>query len=316
MAFKFKRKESTTKALRRLCANRVEAALGYIDECETLEAVHAVRKEIKKLRALLRLMRPGLRGGDFRAAICDLKEAARQFGPARDAHVTFQALDLVLDHFKEQLGPWPFADFRPALRQVCQDEEKRLRRERRPRRVSRILHQMQKRIEGASLRQEGWAVLGTGLKRSYADGRKAWKLVLADPSPENLHNWRKRAKELGYQLGLFCPMWPEQLEAAQRELKALGQYLGDDHDLFMLKTAMLDRYPANASPRELETLCGLIAQRQDELRRQALALGARFYSEKSSTFCLRLSNYWHIWCRHTAKVRGKKRSLSKLKATV
>lgn len=316
MAFKFKRKESTARALRRLCADRVEAALGHIDECEALDAVHDVRKEIKKLRALLRLMRPGLRRRDFSATVCDLKEAARQFGPARDAHVTLQALDLVLNHFKGQLVPRPFADFRPALRQVCQDEEKRLRQERRPRRVSRILRQVQKRFEGTSLRQEGWPVLGTGLKCSYGNGRKAWKLALAAPTPENLHDWRKRVKELGYQLGLFCPMWPEQLEAAQRELKALGQYLGDDHDLFMLTQAVQDRCPAKESRGELELLCGLIAQRQDELRRQALALGARFYAEKPSIFSLRLSNYWHIWYRHTAKARGKKRRVGKLKVEV
>jgi len=316
MAFEFKRKEATTKALRRLCADRVEAALGKIHNCETLDAVHAVRKEIKKLRALLRLMRLGLRRRDFRTAMCGLKKAAQQFGPARDAHVTFQSLDLVLDHFKDQLGPRPFADFRPALHQVCQDEEKRLRRERLPGRVYLILRQVQKRIEGASLSQEGWPVLGTGLKRSYGNGRKALKLALAEPSPENLHDWRKHVKELGYQLGLFCPIWPEQLEAVQRELKALGQYLGDDHDLFMLRTAMLDRYSANASSGELEMLYGLITQRQDELRRQALALGARFYAEKPSRFCQRLGDYWHVWYRRTAKARGKEWKVGKLKVEV
>jgi len=316
MAFKFKRKESTTRALRRLCADRVDTALGQIHEGDTLDAVHAVRKEIKRLRALLRLMQPGLRRGDFRAAMCRLKEAARQFGPARDAHVTVQALDLVLDHFKGQLGPRPFADFRPALRQACRDEEKRLHREHLCRRVSRLLRQVKKRIEGASLRQEGWPVLGAGLKRTYRNGRKAWKLALADLSPKNLHEWRKQAKELGYQLRLLCPIWPEQLEAAQRELTALGQYLGDDHDLFMLTAAVRDGCSAKTSPVELEMLCGLIIQRQDELRRQALALGARFYAEKPSIFCQRLGDYWHVWRRRTAKARGKNRNVGKLKMEI
>lgn len=316
MAFKFKRKESTTKALRRLFTNRVDAAVAHIHECDTLDAVHAVRKEIKKLRALLRLMRLGMRRGDFRAAMCDLKEAAWQFGPARDAHVTFQALGLVLEHFKGQLGPRPFVDFRPALRRVCQEEEKRLRRKRLAARVGRLLRRARKRIEAVSLREEGWPVLGSGVKRSYRNGRKAWQQALAEPTPENLHEWRKQAKELAYQLRLFCPIWPEQLDAVQRELKMLGESLGDDHDLLMLVEAVKNNCTADVPANELEALCALIAQRQDELRCQAFALGARFYSEKPSTFCQRLGDYWHFWCRRTAKARGKKRKVGKLKVQV
>jgi hypothetical protein len=47
----------------------------------------------------------------------------------------------------------------------------------------------------------------------------------------------------------------------------------------------------------LEILNGLIEQRQRELRAAALALGARFYAEKPSTFCDRLGGYWQTWRR-------------------
>lgn len=63
---------------------------------------------------------------------------------------------------------------------------------------------------------------------------------------------------------------------------------------------------------ELEVFCGLIEQRQRELRRVAMALGARFYAEKPSAFCQRLANYWKIWRRRTVKARGKKRKVGKL----
>ena len=49
-----------------------------------------------------------------------------------------------------------------------------------------------------------------------------------------------------------------------------------------------------------------------ELRSAAMALGARFYSEKASAFRRRLGHYWNIWCRRTAKVAGKKRKVGKL----
>lgn len=312
MSFKFKRKENTTDALHRLCASRVDAATRHVEKCETLEAVHRVRKEIKKLRSLLQLTRSGLRKSDYRRAARDIKQAAGYLAPARDAHVIFAAIGIVIEHFKEQLGNRPFADFKPALRKVCDEEELRLRKEHLPERVSRVLGRMQKNLDGAKLREEGWPVLCAGVKRSYADGRVAWKLALSGPAPENLHEWRKEVKKLWYQLRLLRPIWPEQLDAACSELKTLSEYLGDDHDLFMLQEAVREKCSAEVRASELELLCGLIGQRQAELRRAAMALGARFYAEKPSAFCERLGNYWQLWCRRTIRAGGKKRKIGKL----
>lgn len=310
MAYKFKRKESTTKALRRLYTEHIEDAIGQIKECHRLDAVHGVRKEIKKLRALLQLMESGMRRTDFRSMTRNLKKAARYFGPARDAHVTSQALGLVMEHYRRQLGPRQFADVRPVLREACREQEKHLHEQRLPERVTRILNAAQKHVTNVTLREEGWAVIGAGIKRSYAAGRSTWKVALEKPKPQNLHEWRKQVKQLGYQLGLLCPIWPEQLQAAENELKKLGEYLGDDHDLFMLKEAM--NCAADARPEELELLAGLIEQCQNELRLAAMALGARFYSEKPSTFSQRLGLYWKIWCQRAAKVAGKKHKVGKL----
>ena len=59
MPFRFKRKESVTKAVRRLCCERIDDVMGMLDKGEHFDAVHDVRKEIKKLRAILRLARSG-----------------------------------------------------------------------------------------------------------------------------------------------------------------------------------------------------------------------------------------------------------------
>jgi hypothetical protein len=60
------------------------------------------------------------------------------------------------------------------------------------------------------------------------------------------------------------------------------------------------RGDGNGNTRELEILNGLTEQRHRELRDAALALGARFYAEKPSTFCNRLARYWRTW-RHEKK---------------
>ena len=154
---------------------------------------------------------------------------------------------------------------------------------------------MVKELEQLDVSGKGWKALNPGVRTAYSGGRCAYETVLGDSSPENFHEWRKRAKDLWYQVTLLRPVWPEQMDAMANELEALGEYLGDDHDLAVLQQAAEESCAGDDHARELETLKGLIAERQRELRAAALALGARFYTEKSSTFCNRLAGYWQTW---------------------
>ena len=77
-------------------------------------------------------------------------------------------------------------------------------------------------------------------------------------------------------------------------MKLLSQYLGDDHDLVMLRQFVAG-HCARRYAREVKVLDELIDLRQKELRSAAFALGARFYAEKPSSFCRRLENYWRVW---------------------
>jgi CHAD domain-containing protein len=134
---------------------------------------------------------------------------------------------------------------------------------------------------------------------AYNRGQEIFQLVLKVPSPENFHLWRKRAKDLWYQITLLRRLWPEQMEAMGHELETLGEYLGDNHDLDLLRLDVEDRC-AGVNSHEVETLKALIDERRRELRTAALALGSRFYAEKPSAFCDRIAGYWRVW-RHEKK---------------
>jgi len=56
MAFAFKRRESVSRSICRLGQACIKKALKICEKNE-LEAIHGTRKEIKKMRALLRLVR-------------------------------------------------------------------------------------------------------------------------------------------------------------------------------------------------------------------------------------------------------------------
>ena len=77
-------------------------------------------------------------------------------------------------------------------------------------------------------------------------------------------------------------------------MKTLSQYLGDDHDLVMLRQ-FVGRHCGREHAREVKVLNQLIDLRQKELRSAAFALGSRFYVENPPSFCRRLENYWRAW---------------------
>jgi len=295
VAFCFKKKESIAKAIRRLTCERVENALECLEDCGHAEAIHCARKDIKKVRAVLRLVQTEIVKKEFRRLTSLLRKAANLLAVPRDAYIKAKTLRDLARHFKGQLAPGALRGIRAELRNAFDEEMKRFGREKTGRRVERILRRVAKQLERLDVNGKGWKALSPGVRAAYSQGRCAYQRVLKDSSPGNLHDWRKSVKDLWYQVTLLRPVWPEQMDAIAGELESLGECLGDDHDLVVLQHAVEKLCKGDRNARELEILNGLTEQRHRELRDAAGALGARFYAEKPSMFCNRLARYWRTW---------------------
>ena len=285
------------KAIGRLGCDRVESALECLKDCTRAEGIHGARKDIKRTRAVLRLARAGIARKDLRRFTKLLREAASCLAPPRDAYIRAKTLADLTGHFKGQLAPGALRHVRSRLRREADEQMKCFSEEKGVKAVQQTLNRLHKEFENLEVDGKGWAVIGPGVKWAYGEGRIAFKTVLEDSSPQNFHEWRKRAKDLWYQVSLLQPVWPEQMDAMARELETLGEYLGDDHDLFVLRQSLQGKGATDIDGREWEFLQGLIDERQRELRMAAIALGERFYAEKPSTYCDRLARYWHAWRR-------------------
>jgi CHAD domain-containing protein len=308
MAFHFKKKESVPKGSRRLGRERIEHALECLEKGDQAEAVHCARKDIKKARAVVRLVRANLKKPSYRRIIDWLREAAQKLAGPRDAYVRLRTLEKLRQHFKGQLAPAALRQIHIELRHVSEEAMKRFTKKKTKRSATRTLRRGEKKFRLQICGKE-WKALGPGVKRTYAAGRRAYQEVLQNPAPENFHRWRKRVKDLWYHVRLLDRAWPEQMEALAKELKTLSDHLGDDHDLVVLSQDIQEKGYGQEHPREQETLHALIGERQRELRAAALHIGPRLYAEKPAVFCDRLAGYWRIW-------RGaKKRNVVKLAAT-
>ena len=280
MAFRLSRREPPTEGARRLADDELAAAIARLrgEEGGPDQRVHAARKSIKRVRALLRLLRSSMRKERFAADNAALRDAARGLSAARDAAVAISTFDLLV----------PVPD--PLLTAVRLDLVARSG-DRGATPDDATLHAAADAL--ATLRPrlvEGlgvldWDVVAAGLGASYAGGRAAMRAAFADLHDEAFHGWRKRAKDLWYQAQVLEGSCPPQLRALTEQLAELGDQLGEDHDLAVLAAA------AAASPALGERLNA----RHTQLRRAAWQLGRRIYAERPRAFLRRMRVYWQVW---------------------
>src|SRR5690242_1783369 len=100
MSFRFRRKESVPKGLRRVAEERIESALSLLKDHHRPESVHAVRKDIKKVRAVLRLVRARIPSKAYRRQTDLLRKAADRLAGPRDAYVKGAALRNLSKHLQ------------------------------------------------------------------------------------------------------------------------------------------------------------------------------------------------------------------------
>ena len=204
-------------------------------------AVHDVRKEIKKLRALFRLVRGEISRADYRKVARALREAAARLTAPRDARVMLKAFQKLAGHSARR-----FAGIEKALRKHCRREARRFQQHDAVALADRILRKTGRGVGGLKIEAAGWAAIEPGLRQNYRRGREAGALARRRPLPENFHAWRKHVKDLWYYFRLLRPAWPAETRAMTDELELLGEQLGDDHDLFLLQQFVAANCAAHA----------------------------------------------------------------------
>ena len=288
MPFRFKKSESPAKAVRRVTRERIGVARERLRHGGHSAAIHDVRREIKKLRAVLRLARNGGGQGKYRKSVKALREAAGYLAAPRDARVMLKAFEKLAGRDARQ-----FSEIENVLRRHCRRETRRFQKKDSIAIADKILRKMSRRVRGLKIHASGWPAVEPGLRKSYELGREACELVHEKPLPKNFHDWRKHVKDLWHYFCLLYPAWPAAARAYTDELELLGGQLGEDHDLFLLQQFAVGHCAGLAG--EVKALNRMIESRQKELRAAALKLGSRLYAQTPAAVCRRLEHCWNRW---------------------
>ncbi len=231
------------------------------------KSVHAARKDCKRIRAALRLLRGCLGSRIYRVENRRIRDAAKLLRPVRD---TFVLRDL--------LRTLPR---RPTTLQRGLDSEYRGQRRALEQRGARIALMKlrltrQRFIDLPPLDAEAASVIA-GAGRVYKAGRKAHHGA-RHRHDTALHEWRKQAKYLLNQLELLKTVFNINFRKLRRNTHKLTEALGDDHDLGML-ASKLRAYGARD-----RSFLKQIESRRSKLQARAFHLGRQIYRQRAKHF--------------------------------
>ncbi len=246
------------------------------------EVVHQTRVDMKRLRALWYLIRPGLADEPGERLHRACRELAQGLGSTRDRQVMQTTLASLAQSLPAEVARHLTAALvdtttAPAPLPVLELElEQALER-------YRQLEQLLAEVEFATVRR---VHIRQGLEQSFGKGVSGYRRSRKGDDMEALHRWRKWAKVLLYQLE-----WLDLSPGWTSVLKPLGSCLGDIHDLDVLAGQLR---LAGVAADDLALLEPVLAQTRQQRVERALHLGQRAYECKSpARRCRRLYQRWN-----------------------
>jgi CHAD domain-containing protein len=275
--------ERVPEGVRRIARGQLDMSIERLegDTDEDLgTAVHETRKSLKRLRALARLARDELGDEAYRRQNVGFRDAGRRLAGARDSQVLLETLGALTDHDPDQARPERFARFKRTLVGEHGAAQRYLHERAAVAEVLGELRQARARVADWPLEREGLDALAPGFQRIYRRGRRAYRSACQEPSTENLHELRKRAKYLWYAAQIVRGAAPKKMKRVARRAHELSDLIGEDHDLALLTERAderRDRFPDETAVRELATL---VERRRAEIQREALDLARRLFRKK------------------------------------
>ncbi|HWU91003.1 MAG TPA: CHAD domain-containing protein [Kofleriaceae bacterium] len=238
-------------------------------------AVHGARKALRRARAALSMMSDALPKSERRAVRAALQDARRSLSTVRDHAVAPETLGdeeretakRVLDNAAEAI---------PALAEIRQ-----LLGEAATRAAAQA-----EALAAALPAEVGWDVVAGGIAEVYGEARRARRL--SKRSRAWFHTWRRRSKELVYQLDVIAAHAGARTLAIRAELDAITDQLGPAVDLVML-CDFVQTHAQGLPAKDVERLRDELDRQLEEQMKEARKAGRDAFRQKPKKFLRRLA---------------------------
>jgi CHAD domain-containing protein len=263
--------------------------IGHLDEMISTfdreptsdDGVHELRKDLKRLRALLRLLRGSVGEASYNRANQILRDMGRPLTPVRDAKILMQTLGTMRRAKDDQRTNALGRQLMKALQREKGDGRRKLSSHFESARTHLVdIKDTLAKMGTSPVQPE---TVAADLARVYKKGRRSYAQACAAPTDERLHECRKQAKYFHNGIITLVELYPGSFPRWQKRSDRLGDYLGEDHDLAVL-TQRITEFCARDTDhaQAVAPLNDRILKQRKKLQRRAMRVAERLYAKKAS----------------------------------
>jgi CHAD domain-containing protein len=259
------------------------------------EAIHNIRKTIKKIRAVLLLMRNEIGYSSYLREKDFYRDIGRQLSEFRNLDVYLSVAMNLDQQFTSDLK---YSCLRHLIAQIRYFKEENLNQLIKPRgffsEINQKLAIARSGVEKAKIGGNSFIFLMNGLRNSYKKSRKALDLCLDESTKKNAHQLRKALKNVWYQIRIFKPVYPVMCKAYAKSLKSSTEILGELNDYAEFKTYLNISSARGLNRTNRSIINNILDDLQNEKLAAALPEIRLALTETPSQFIKRMNGYWNV----------------------
>lgn len=258
-------------------------------ETDNDSLVHNLRKNVKNLRALLKLLRKETGEEFFKKNNFALRDLNSRSAAIRNYSALIKLIQLISEKNKATAFEEPLnllllrlqSDFEEVQRVTTYDTLFKYNQAQ--------LEKYKSQLNSLEINETRFGSIKAGITRIYSDGINSFEVAIENPQEKTLHEWRKNIKDLYYCSLTLTPIWKPVLKSFAKELKVLDEMLGDIHDYYELThyiQSLID------NPYDFSNIFSLIENNQTDLMDNSFQLGKKIFAESGEQFSERIKTYY------------------------
>ncbi|MCG8581585.1 MAG: CHAD domain-containing protein [Bacteroidales bacterium] len=257
-------------------------------------SVHEIRKAIKRIRAILRLVRWDIGEELYQSENMRFRDLGRQLSQLRDYHVIITYL---AENFEAEELRIPENSFINLINYLNAKKEVELKRCVDNQTLETIKEQME--ISTKDLSEFPFDFLGPhtirqGTANAYSQCLNKISETQLKLDDHPLHELRKRVKYLLNQMILIQEVWPDFFKTYAVSLKEASDLLGDDHNIAEA-ISLVNSLPSDIiSEEDKNNLTDSFRKERDHIHRELWPLLGKLFTEDAKAFVKRITSYWLI----------------------
>lgn len=247
-------------------------------------SVHELRKNIKKIRGILRLLRYEIGGKKYRKLNRKYRKLAQDIAVLRDDTSQIELLSGMLPKVKSVIVR------RSINRAIRRIESKRKAAfndfygNNQHQYISRQFNSQNIKNQDLSISGNPDLFILKGLYKIHANALKALRATFSVNNAEIYHNLRKQVKYLMYNLRILSPTNPIFFKAYLYKLNQLSTLLGKLHDLDLFNEHIHQKTIIQFKPDEKKEMLKIIYRNRYYLKKRIGLIGAQVFAENSKDF--------------------------------